>query len=350
MRIDLKEAVEAKAPTRIDLAGGTVDIWPLYLFHPGSMTLNAAIDLWVRVRVEKTGGSGLCVKDLKENRMFRLGSLAGRSPAPSCKLFVEALRTFAPIEGLDVEFHSEAPSGAGLAGSSSLLVAFCGALMKSAKKRISRERFLGLVRDVESRLIRVPAGMQDYYPALWGGVQALRWEAGGVKREPLAIPPAELEKRLLLVYTGVSRHSGTNNWEIFKRHLDGDRDVQRLLQRIVEATQNMYKALKASDFSSAGQAMGEEYKARKKLFPGIATQEIDVLERLVKRSGTGVLKVCGAGGGGCVVVYTEPEKRRLLARRIEDRGFALIPFNIAHKGLSFQKNSTRKKMISEDNA
>ncbi|MGW8320079.1 MAG: GHMP kinase, partial [Thermodesulfobacteriota bacterium] len=144
--------------------------------------------------------------------------------------------------------------------------------------------------------IRVPAGMQDYYPALWGGVQALWWRPGEVLRESLPVLPGELEERLLLVYTGTSRHSGTNNWEVFKRHLDGDRRVHRLFGKIVEAGREMVAAIRRGDSHGVGEAMAAEAAARKRLFPGIMTRQILSLERAVRRLGVIGTKVCGAGG------------------------------------------------------
>jgi len=241
------------------------------------------------------------------------------------------------MQGLSIRFKSEAPRGAGLAGSSSLLVALCGALMKSASQGIRRDRFLALVRDLETCLIKVPAGMQDYYPALWGGIQALWWGPGGVSREPLPVLPRELEKRLLLVYTGTSRLSGTNNWEVFKRHLDGDRNVHRMLAKIVEAGQAMVAAFRRGDPCGVGKAMAEEAAARRRLFPGIMTREIYALETALKRLGVLGTKVCGAGGGGCVVVYVEPEQRARSREKIREMGFQNLAFKIVKKGLSFRR-------------
>ena len=159
------------------------------------------------------------------------------------------------------------------------------------------------------------------------------WRAGGVAREPLRVNAAELEKRLLLVYTGRSRQSGINNWEVCKRHLDGSPQVHRGLSRIAGASREMVSALRRGDFEAAGNAMAEEYRARKGLFPGIATGEIDALETLAKREGALALKVCGAGGGGCVVVYADPEPRERLKRRIEKAGLQDLPFRISRAGI-----------------
>ena len=328
----LEQAVEATAPTRIDLAGGTLDLWPLYLFHPGSVTINAAIDLRVWVQVEPQKGAGIRLIDRNRNKTVRWQSLARIPVRSRYELFGQALRHFYVTQGLCVQFRSEAPKGAGLAGSSALLVALCGALMRSAKEAIRREQFLPLVRDLETFLIKVPAGTQDYYPALWGGIQALWWRSGGVLRESLQTLPRELEKRLILAYTGISRHSGANNWEVFKRHLDGDRRVHRFFEKIVEAGQEMVEALRGGDYCGVGRAMAAEAAARKRLFPGIVTREIHVLERSLRPLGAIGTKVCGAGGGGCVVVYVDPEHRRRVEEKIREMGFRLLSFKIEKKG------------------
>jgi D-glycero-alpha-D-manno-heptose-7-phosphate kinase len=331
----LEHAVEATAPTRIDLAGGTVDLWPLYLFHPGSVTINAAIDLRVRVQVAPGKGSGIHLTDRGEQKTVSW-RVRDKIP-PRYELFGQVLRHFSVRQGLNIQFHSEAPRGAGLAGSSALLVALCGALMRSAKQGILRDRFLALVRDIETCLIRVPAGTQDYYPALWGGIQALWWRPGEVFRESLPVPPGELERRLLLVYTGTSRHSGTNNWEVFKRYLDGDRRVCRILEKIVKAGQEMVEALGRGDYRMVGRAMAGEAEARRRLFPGIVTPEIRALERTLRSLGAIGTKVCGAGGGGCVVVYVDPERKTRTTEKIREMGFQNLPFKIVKKGLSFRR-------------
>jgi D-glycero-alpha-D-manno-heptose-7-phosphate kinase len=333
----LEQAVEASAPTRIDLAGGTVDLWPLYLSHPEAVTVNAAIDLHVRVRVVPSKKPVIRLTDENADRTVEWKARGNASGHPRYELFAQALRHFSVEQGLSIDFASKVPRGAGLAGSSALLVAFCGALMRSGKQEIRRDRFLALVRDVETRLIRVPAGMQDYYPALWGGVQALWWRPGEVCRESLPALSRELEKRLLLVYTGTSRHSGTNNWEVFKRHVDGDRRVQRLFGKIVEAGQEMVTALTTGDFRGVGKAMAADAQARKRLFPGIMTHEIRSLERAMKRFGAIGTKVCGAGGGGCVIVYVDPEDMTGAREKIGEMGFQDLPFKIVRKGLSFRR-------------
>ena len=86
--------------------------------------------------------------------------------------------------------------------------------------------------NVEAQTINVPTGLQDYRPAFYGGIAALELGVDGIRRVSLDVDPAELEQRIVLCYTGEPRNSGTNNWEITKKHLDGDRHVFECFERI----------------------------------------------------------------------------------------------------------------------
>ena len=106
--------------------------------------------------------------------------------------------------------------------------------------------------NVEARAIGVPTGLQDYRPALYGGIAAVELEADGVKRVPLNVDLAELQQRIVLCYTGEPRNSGTNNWEITKRHIDGDRFIFDCFERIRDTAADMRDALQRSDWDAVG--------------------------------------------------------------------------------------------------
>ena len=129
------------------------------------------------------------------------------------------------------------------------------------------------------------------------------------------------------------------------RHLDGDRRVHRFFERIVRAGQEMVEALKRDDYDGVGRAMAAEATARRGLFPGIVTQEVRVLERSLRPLGAIGTKVCGAGGGGCVVVYVDPKDRETVEEKIREMGFHLLSFKIAGKGLSFRRTENTQPKV-----
>ena len=298
--------VTASAPTRVDLAGGTIDIWPLYLFHPGAQTLNAAITLRARVRIEDRGDDRvvLASRDLGVRTIpLAFDDLPGETTLP---LLAKLAHAFG-ARGLTITTDSEAPAGAGIAGSSALNIAVTAALARWTGRPMAHDDLLDVAKNVEAQVIQVPTGLQDYRPALYGGVAALELGVHGARRVALALDPHELSARLVVGYTGAPRQSGINNWDITKRRIDGDADVTRCFAAIVAATTAMRAALERGDWRAASACLADEWHTRKQLAPGVTTPEIDDLLATAITAGAWAGKVCGAGGGGCLFVLAPPE-------------------------------------------
>ena len=111
--------------------------------------------------------------------------------------------------------------------------------------------------NVECQAIRVPTGVQDYRPALYGGIAAIELGVDGIKRVALDVDPRELERRIVLAYTGAPRNSGTNNWEITKRHIDGDRHIFDCFERIRDTAAAMRTALERGDWDEVGRQIAD---------------------------------------------------------------------------------------------
>ncbi|MGA2991893.1 MAG: hypothetical protein ABSD88_15570 [Candidatus Korobacteraceae bacterium] len=332
----MKRAVVAKAPCRVDLAGGTVDIWPLYLFHPGAVTVNVAVDIQTSCRITPLRTTEIRLRSLDTGREDRFPNFQALATArhPRHALAAHLLRFFQPRGGLSLETNSDAPAGAGISGSSALMIATTAALARHVGRKITHGQIREIAQNVEAQLIGVPTGCQDYYPALYGGVSALHLEPDGIHREEIAVPAAELESRVVLAYTGAPRQSGINNWEVFKAHIDGNRRVRRNFQRIVEIAQAMAAGLRARDWGEIERLLRQEWKLRKSNAPGISTLLIDRLVRVAGRNGGRAAKVCGAGGGGCVVFLVEPGSRKRVAEALAQAGGQILPFRVAATGLT----------------
>jgi D-glycero-alpha-D-manno-heptose-7-phosphate kinase len=324
--------IETSAPTRIDLAGGTIDIWPLYLFHPGAQTLNAAISLRARARVESRSDERIVIRsedtgvtveasdwrELRDRRELRLLSL---------------LVHFFQTRGITLTTSSKSPAGAGIAGSSALNVAVCGALADWNRRHYDAEALLQIAMNVEAQTIAVPTGLQDYRPALYGGIAALELDVDGIHRVPLEVDGRELESRIVLCYTGEPRNSGTNNWEITKKHIDGDRHVFDCFERIRDTASAMRERMTRADWDGVGAAIVEEWENRKRLAPGVTTPAIEALIGRAMAAGANAAKVCGAGGGGCLFCYGPPSRRTAIAEALAAGGARLLDFIIERDGL-----------------
>jgi D-glycero-alpha-D-manno-heptose-7-phosphate kinase len=325
--------IVTSAPTRIDLAGGTLDIWPLYLFHPGAQTINAAISLRARATVEDRRDSRIVITSEDTHTTVEADDWRELRDSPRLRL-LSLLVHFFEARGLTLTTSSQSPAGAGIAGSSALNVAVCAALAEWKRTHYEPEALLQIAMNVEAQAIRVPTGLQDYRPALYGGVAAIELDVDGVRRVPLEVDVADLDRRLVLCYTGEPRNSGTNNWEITKKHIDGDRHVFQCFERIRDAAAAMRDAIARGDWDGVGHAIADEWNTRKQLAPGVTTPTIDDLIAQATRAGASAAKVCGAGGGGCLFCYGPPERRDAIRAALAAGGARLLDFRIERHGLS----------------
>lgn len=323
--------ITASAPTRIDLAGGTIDIWPLYLFHHGAQTLNAAISL--RAHVDLTPRSDDQVEIISEDTGRQIVSDPSALDHDEQLPLLAKLAFAFGVRGLTIRTRGESPAGAGIAGSSALNVAVCGALARWTRREISPEKLLETAMNVEAQAIRVPTGLQDYRPAMYGGIAALELGVDGLVRVPLGVDAGELERRIVLGYTGAPRDSGTNNWEIIKRHIDGDRHVFECFERIRDTAAGMRRALQDGDWSATARFLNQEWDNRKRLAPGVSTPQIDDLIARARAAGADAAKVCGAGGGGCLFCLVPPAKAAAVGEALVAGGARLLDFHIETRGL-----------------
>ncbi len=241
--------VEARAPARVDLAGGTVDIWPLYLFHPGAQTVNIAIRCYASCVIETRPDRHIVLASQDREIRETFEDLADLARSKSrLPLVRELVAFFEPHRGLNIETSSQVPAGAGLGGSSALNIALCGGLARVTGKRVTRTQILEIAKNVEAIVIRVPTGWQDYFPALYGGANVVHLQRDGVKREKLPVIVSDLDKRFVLCYTGQPRDSAINNWEVMKAHIDGEEQVRRNFDQITTIASQMREALLTGDW------------------------------------------------------------------------------------------------------
>jgi D-glycero-alpha-D-manno-heptose-7-phosphate kinase len=328
--------IDSSAPTRIDMAGGTYDIWPLYLFHERAQTINAAISLRAHCTLTSRRDYRIVLasEDTGEQVEAADPAALGTDTLP---LLARLVKYFG-ARGVEVRTRAESPVGAGIAGSSALNIALIGALAAWTGRPLSDEDMLTIAMNVEAQVIRVPTGSQDYRPALYGGISAVELEIAGVRRERLDVDRLGLEGRLVLAYTGASRQSGINNWDVMVRRINGDADVALAFDAIRDATIAMREALEAQDWTAVAAAMTSEWQARKRLAPGVTTREIDSLLERARFSGALAGKVCGAGGGGCLVCLIDPERRADVEATLLGGGATPLPFRIETEGLIVQRS------------
>ena len=249
--------IRIECPCRADLAGGTLDIWPLGMLHPGSVTVNAAIPVMVRMDVDLGAPDGEVWHAIGDADWTRLDASAATTDLSAAVAF--AVR---PTGGVRVRVHSQASLGSGLGGSSSYAVALARGILTALGEEMEDERLVLLARDLEARVLTVPTGLQDHWPAVQGGVLAIHHEPGGERVERLAVDPDWVGERLTVFRHRY--HSPFGNGQ-----LAGDPATARpgrsrppeALEAIAEASRICRAELIAEDEDGVGNAIGAEWNA-----------------------------------------------------------------------------------------
>ena len=298
-------SVHASAPARVDLAGGTLDLWPLHVLHPGTVTVNFAVGLYASCRARPSVAT---FRVFSADGAFERSSpdAAGLLADPRAALVGSILDALEIRDPLEIELSTEVPFGSGLGGSSALTVALLGALEPFSPRDLAGVDRVDFVRDVETRVLGKPAGVQDYYPALSGGIHTIVFEAGATRARRRDVDPSGWERHVTLFDTGAAHSSGMNNWEILRARLEGSDRVAAGLEGVRRAAVAMASALEAIDFAAMGAALAQEWESRRRLAPVVATPRIDRAISAARAAGAWGGKACGAGGGGFVVVLSPP--------------------------------------------
>jgi len=313
--------VAVRAWCRVDFGGGTLDIWPLGLLHPGARTVNVAVDLAVTVDLRPSAGRYLVRQGASVIEGATADELA-RNPETSLIGVIASALALPPFEA---SLASESPRGGGLGASSAMTVAFLAAAEEAfGRPRSQPERLAALARDLEARLMGLPTGLQDHYPALLGGALEILAEPGGEKVRSLNVDLERLGESLLVVYSGQSHFSAGNNWQVVRRRLDGEAAVSKLFAGIAETAAELAPALEAGDFPRVGNLMSREWSYRRQLAKGISTPVLEKLLAVASTHGAWGGKACGAGGGGSLAILCPPERRSNIAAALQREGGEIL--------------------------
>lgn len=318
--------IQVKSPTRVDLAGGTLDCWPLYLFLGNPVTINVAVDIFTYADLKERADKKveLISKDLNARQTYENLDACLADEDPAFDLIRVLLRYWKPAKGFTLATRSESPVGGGLGGSSSLVVSLIKAFSKWANREIEPYEMVRIVSHLEAQLLLKPTGTQDYFPPIFGGLNYITYGIEGPKVEVKPIDADFFRDRFLLVYTGRSHHSGINNWQVIKNWLDGDERTRQTLAKLAIVARDMKEAIDDMRLKDLPAIFTREYEARTEISDGFSSPEIRRLADLATSVGANA-KICGAGGGGCVLIWC-PDRQIEKARKLcEDNGFQVLP-------------------------
>lgn len=319
--------IHIKSPTRVDLAGGTLDMWPLYNFVSGATTINLAIDIWTEVELTALSGTEILIesKDLNLKWKFADVNLFLQTLDPKLSLYQKLISKFKIKQGFSLKTSSQSPIGGGLGGSSSLVVSLLKAFNELTEVgRQEAHKMVQLAHNIEAEILNTPTGTQDYYPAISGGLNFLKYSASGISQKIVDVANTPLEDHFLLVYTGKSHHSGLNNFEVLKSAVEKDLKVMSALKKIKRISEDMKICLENQKWEELPALFRQEFEARIELTPAFSSVEIERLAEISLAAGALAIKICGAGGGGCVLIWVPPANRAKVVAACEAEKFQCL--------------------------
>jgi D-glycero-alpha-D-manno-heptose-7-phosphate kinase len=322
----------AAAPVRLDFAGGWTDV-PPYSSREGGLVVSAAIGLHAHAEVHR-GGTGLRLTSEDLGASLELASEAELTPTGPLSLLQAGLRLL-PAGPCALVTRSDAPPGSGLGSSGALDVALVGALTAARGERLD----LRAVADLACRLEGVEAGIaggrQDQFTAAFGGFLRLGFRDPDASVEPLALDAAvlaELERRMLLVYTGASRFSGATIGRVMGAYERGDRAVTSALHGLKEVAERMTEALAQGDLARIGALLDRNWAHQRTLDPGMCTPPMERLGEAMRAQGALGGKAAGSGAGGCMF-FLGPDDPRPAAAAAAAMNMTILPVRWASEGM-----------------
>jgi len=293
--------VTSKAPVRIDFAGGWTDV-DIFAKGAGGAVLNATIDKYVTGRLETLDGKV--------------------SP------------TGAPLDGINISYKSELPAGSGLGTSAALNVVWLSLVKSRITNVEDKKTVAGLAYELEA-ILGILGGKQDQYASALGGFNFMTFgETVGVER--LDVPAdtvKELESRLVLCYTGKSRLSGNIHENVWGAYRRGVAETVNALYSLRNIAFSMRYVLLSGKLDEFAVLLNENWSCQKKLDASVTNEQIEELFAEVFKHGAVGGKACGAGGGGCLLFFTEPNRRESVEQVLEKLGSRVIPFKFEYDGL-----------------
>ncbi|MNK06189.1 D-glycero-alpha-D-manno-heptose 7-phosphate kinase [compost metagenome] len=319
--------IVVKSPTRVDLAGGTLDLWPLYLFVHGASTVNVAISVYTTAEITPLEDSTVILEsvDLNLKKTYKNLQEALDDKDPKMILLQTQLRYWKPKKGFALKTSSESPVGGGLGGSSSLTISLLKAFSQFCEVSFRNVHHLvHTAHNLEAEILNTPTGTQDYYPAASGGLNVIRYDYEGHAQDVMAVEHTPLEEKFMLVYTGKTHHSGLNNFEVMKDAVHKDPNTMQALLDLKQIALETEEVVRAGRWNDLGALFRREFEARVRLAPEFSSPEIEKLAEVSLQSGAEAVKICGAGGGGCVLVWCPPNKRQEVANACQKAGFQVM--------------------------
>ena len=332
MLIGSNVGVRARAPLRLGLAGGGTDLSP-YCDETGGAVLNVTIDRFAYAHIYQSNHGALVFRArdvgteevLERNLSFPLdeGLMLHRA------VYKRIMRDFCDGVALPLTISTvvEVPAGSGLGASSALVVAMIEAFRTALDLPLGPYDVARLAFEIERIDLGLAGGRQDQYSAAFGGLNFMEF----LPKDRVIVNPLrmrrdylnEFKSSLVICFTGQSRHSDA----IIKEQIEGLKTLdERTLFHMHQLKQDaveMKLTLLQGEVREAARILSRSWEAKKATATSVANDTVNRMFEVALGAGAWAGKISGAGGGGFLMLFTDPENRfRLISVLAESGGQA----------------------------
>jgi D-glycero-alpha-D-manno-heptose-7-phosphate kinase len=339
--------VRARAPVRIDFAGGWTDVALFARTTPGAV-VNATISMYSYATVSRQEealpaaspgirrNGNLTIYSADFDIFIQAEDIKKLEYDGQIDLIKAAVRRMELPSGFDITTRSNAPAGSGLGTSATMGVATLAALAQISAKHMLPHEVAELASDIERTELKIRGGKQDHYASALGGFSFMEFFGEEVRFANLPISSdvrLELQKDLVLCYTGKSRLSGDIHAHVVRAFEAGERATCDAIDRLKQIAHEMKGALMAGDVRRFAELLSENWENQKRLHSSVTNKQIEKLFEIASDAGAIGGKACGAGGGGCLLFCAAPGREHLVRKALENAGAAVIDFDFTQQGL-----------------
>jgi D-glycero-alpha-D-manno-heptose-7-phosphate kinase len=315
--------IVTRTPFRISFAGGGSDLEACYSLQPGAV-LCTAINKYMYIAVKEHFGSDFRVS-------YSRTEFAPSVEAIEHPIVRECLKLVGAPKPLEIVSMADLPANAGMGSSSSFAVGLLNALYAISGRLRSPEQLAREACHVEIDRLAEPIGKQDQYIAAYGGLQFIQFNPDGtVFVEPVICPREtyrELGRRLLIFFTGRTRSAR----EVLEHQRNNTPDLLPALQQLSDIARTMRDLLSAGgEVAEFGRLLHSAWEAKKSLEPSITNGDIDAIYESGRRAGALGGKLLGAGSGGFLLFFCEPERQDALRAALS--GLTEVPVSMEPEG------------------
>ncbi|MBN1489525.1 MAG: hypothetical protein JXA69_06365 [Phycisphaerae bacterium] len=330
-----QRVLHARAPGRIDFGGGGTDVAPYCIEHHG-IVVNGAINYYAYATLIPRDDSRIVIRALDLDVTEEAVSFDALVATGELDLLKACIRRAGPQRGFELVVYSDIPFGGGLSSSAAVGVVVCAICTQYREGRFDAAAMAHMATAAERDDLNHWTGKQDQFAAAMGGINFLEFVGDDVPHEhpPLsAFVRRQLEKNLLLVYTGQAHLAGNIHLDILADYKNRTGTVLDGMHGLKAVGCRMRDALRAEDLDTFAGLLNENWKYHQMLHPTCSTPDLQRFVDCGLAHGALGAKVCGAGGGGCIVFYAADNTKPALARALAAAGAQILPFAFDTEGV-----------------